>query len=62
MAFTHQHYTLGLDYGTNSVRSLIVNTRNGEEVASATFNYPHGRDGIIEDTRKPDLARQHPWD
>ena len=32
-------YTIGLDYGTDSVRSLIVNTENGEEVASVVFSF-----------------------
>jgi L-ribulokinase len=54
-------YTLGLDYGTNSVRALIVNTANGREVASAVWNYAHGAQGIIL-SRDPNLARQHPAD
>lgn len=28
-------YTIGLDYGTNSVRTLIVNVANGAEVGTA---------------------------
>ena len=35
-------YTIGLDYGTNSVRALIVNVANGAEVAAAVWNYAHG--------------------
>ncbi len=54
-------YTIGLDYGTNSVRALIVGTRDGEEVASADWSYKHGSDGIIL-SRDPLLARQHPAD
>ena len=54
-------YTIGLDYGTNSVRSLIVDTANGREVASAVWNYAGGRDGVIL-SRDPNLARQHPAD
>jgi L-ribulokinase len=54
-------YTIGLDYGTNSVRTLIVNTANGKEVASAVWDYEHGEAGVILG-RDPNLARQHPGD
>jgi L-ribulokinase len=54
-------YTIGLDYGTNSVRALIVNVANGAEVASAVWNYAHGTQGVIL-SRDPNLARQHPLD
>jgi len=54
-------YSIGLDYGTNSVRTLIVNTANGREVATAVWNYEHGQEGVIL-SRDPNLARQHPED
>src|SRR5690349_19406545 len=54
-------YSIGLDYGTNSVRCLIVNTGNGAEVGTAVWEYEHGKKGIILD-RDPNLARQHPAD
>src|SRR5215831_17919580 len=54
-------YTIGLDYGTNSVRGLMVNTANGREVATAVWNYPSGTQGVIL-SRDPNLARQHPAD
>jgi L-ribulokinase len=54
-------YTIGLDYGTNSVRALIVDVANGAEVASAVWKYEHGTDGVIL-SRDPNLARQHPAD
>ncbi|MBE7501752.1 MAG: ribulokinase [Verrucomicrobiales bacterium] len=54
-------YTLGLDYGTNSVRALIVNTANGQEVGTAVWNYAHGTAGVLL-SRDPNLARQHPAD
>jgi L-ribulokinase len=54
-------YTIGLDYGTNSVRTLIVNVANGREVASAVWNYENGTQGVIL-SRDPNLARQHPAD
>jgi L-ribulokinase len=55
------HYTIGLDYGTNSVRALIVNVANGAEIASAVWEYAHGTHGVIL-SRDPNLARQHPAD
>jgi L-ribulokinase len=58
---SRNHYTLGLDYGTNSVRALIVDTANGKEVAAAVWNYSHGTQGVIL-SRDPNLARQHPAD
>ena len=54
-------YTIGLDYGTNSVRALIVNTASGREVASAVWGYQSGEAGVILG-RDPNLARQHPAD
>ena len=54
-------YTIGLDYGTNSVRAIIVNVANGREVATALWTYEHGNEGVIL-SRDPNLARQHPGD
>ena len=54
-------YTIGLDYGTNSVRALIVNTANGKEIASAVWGYETGTVGVIL-SRDPNLARQNPAD
>ena len=56
------NYALGLDYGTNSVRCLIIDTENGQELASAVTVYEHGQQGIVTDPKNPDLARQHPND
>jgi len=54
-------YTIGLDYGTNSVRALIVNVANGAEVAAAVWTYAHGTQGVVL-SHDPNLARQHPLD
>ena len=51
------NYCIGLDYGTNSVRAVIVNTANGEEIAESVCDYAHGEAGIIIDARDPNLAR-----
>jgi len=55
-------FTIGLDYGTNSVRALVVDVASGEEVASSVWEYPHGTAGIVLDAHDPHLARQHPED
>jgi len=55
-------YSIGLDFGTSSVRALIVNVSNGEEAAASVWNYERGDEGIILDPKNPDLARQHPGD
>ncbi len=55
-------YTLGLDYGTSSVRGLLVDTADGKEIAASEFAYPHGADGVLTDARDSLLARQHPQD
>jgi len=54
--------TLGFDYGTNSVRALLVNPQNGEEIGTGVFNYPTGEAGVIYDSSDPHLARQNPLD
>ncbi len=54
-------YTIGLDYGTNSVRTILVNTATGREVATAVWGFAHGTAGVIL-SRDPNLARQHPAD
>lgn len=55
-------YVIGLDFGTNSCRSLIVRVSDGKEIASSVFAYPSGKDGVIVDSENPHLARQNPAD
>jgi len=52
---------IGLDYGTDSVRTVIINASNGEEVASSVFNYPRWNEGKYCDPAK-NRFRQHPLD
>jgi L-ribulokinase len=55
-------YAIGLDFGTNSCRSLIVDISNGYEIASFVFPFPSGDNGVIIDPKDPNLARQNPSD
>ncbi|MEM6279799.1 MAG: ribulokinase [Verrucomicrobiota bacterium] len=55
-------YAIGLDYGTNSCRSLLVDLDTGEELGSLVFPYPSGTLGILTDPADPNVARQNPQD
>lgn len=55
-------YVVGLDFGTNSCRSLIIDVSNGKELSSFVFQYPSGEAGVIIDPADPNLARQNPSD
>ncbi|MGD2294842.1 MAG: ribulokinase [Candidatus Aminicenantes bacterium] len=57
-----KRYSLGLDFGTNSCRSLIVDLEDGRELASEVVPYPSGQDGILLDSKDPNVARQNPGD
>ncbi len=55
-------YALGLDYGTNSCRSVLIDLADGSELATQVFPYPTGEAGILLDSKDPNLARQNPQD
>ena len=55
-------YTLGLDYGTNSVRAVVVDCEDGRTMGPHVFDYPSGERGVIVDASDPHLARQNPRD
>ncbi len=54
-------YTIGLDYGTDSVRALVVNTQTGENVGTAVHYYARWKKGLY---CNPAISqfRQHPLD
>src|SRR5712671_4828982 len=54
--------SLGLDFGTSSVRALLLDLDSGREVAAADADYVHGTGGVIGAASDPDVARQHPLD
>ena len=55
-------FTIGVDYGTNSVRALVVDCASGAELAVGVVGYPSGRQGVLLDPHDHHLARQHPGD
>lgn len=56
-----EKYVLGVDFGSDSVRSLVVNAMNGEEVASAIHYYTRWSEGKFCQPSKSQF-RQHPLD
>jgi L-ribulokinase len=61
-----ERYTIGIDFGTESARTVLVDLADGREVAAAVYPYP---DGVIDeklpgtDIRlEPDWALQNPAD
>jgi L-ribulokinase len=54
-------HVIGVDYGTDSVRSVILNAANGNEVSSSIFYYPRWKDGLYCDASQNQF-RQHPLD
>lgn len=55
-------FTIGIDYGTNSVRAAVIDCADGAILGSCVFDYPSGEQGILLDPRDPHLARQNPAD
>jgi L-ribulokinase len=53
-------FVLGLDFGSNSARALIIDVDCGMEYGSATCVYPGGVQGIYHDPADVNLARQNP--
>lgn len=54
-------YVIGIDYGTDSVRSVIVSASNGEIVGTSVFEYPRWKKGLYCDPAS-NRFRQHPLD
>lgn len=54
-------WVIGVDFGTDSVRSVLVNAADGTEIASSIFYYPRWRDGMFCHAELNQF-RQHPLD
>src|SRR4051812_48012730 len=57
----NEAFVIGVDFGTDSVRSVVVNAANGMEVASSVFLYPRWKDGLYCNPAQNQF-RQHPLD
>lgn len=56
-----ESFVIGVDYGTDSVRSIIVNTATGEEIASSIHYYSRWKKGLYCNAAESRF-RQHPLD
>jgi L-ribulokinase len=54
-------YVIGIDYGTDSVRSVVVDTGNGKIIGTSVFEYPRWKKGLFCDP-SANRFRQHPLD
>jgi L-ribulokinase len=55
-------FTIGLDFGTGSVRAVVVDCADGRIAGTSVFDFPTGTGGVIVDAHDPHLARQNPAD
>jgi len=58
---TNRDLCIGIDFGTDSVRALLVDTHDGTELASSVFEYPRWKQGLYCDPAR-NIYRQHPLD
>jgi len=58
---SENRFVIGLDYGSDSCRAVVVNARTGEEMASAVKYYPRWMEGKYCDPLR-NQYRQHPLD
>ncbi len=54
-------FVIGIDYGTDSVRSVLIDTQSGKELDASVFYYPRWKKGLFCDPLK-NRFRQHPLD
>jgi L-ribulokinase len=54
-------YVIGIDYGTDSVRSVVVDTSNGQIAGTSVIEYPRWKKGLFCDP-SINQFRQHPLD
>jgi L-ribulokinase len=49
-------YVIGLDYGTDSVRAVLIDTENGTELASNVHYYQRWKEGKFCSPKKIDFV------
>ncbi|MFT2009366.1 ribulokinase [Pontibacter sp. 13R65] len=54
-------YVIGVDYGSDSVRSVLVNAANGQELSASVYYYPRWKAGEFS-VPADNQFRQHPLD
>jgi len=55
----HAKYSIGIDFGTESARTVLVRVEDGEEIATSTYQYP---DGVIDEVLPGTNVRlEHDW-
>lgn len=57
----YECFVIGVDYGTDSVRSVIVNALNGDEISASVYYFPRWKDGLFCNAAENQF-RQHPLD
>lgn len=58
---SNKKYVIGLDFGTDSCRALVVDVQNGHEMSTGVSFYPRWKAGLYCDARN-NCYRQHPLD
>ena len=54
-------YVIGVDFGTDSVRALVVNAQTGQSVGTHVHEYQRWKQGLYCDPNQSQF-RQHPLD
>lgn len=57
----NKQYVIGIDYGTDSVRSVIIDSAGGTEIAAAVYEYPRWKKGLFCNPSRNQFS-QHPLD
>lgn len=60
MSSVSSRYSIGVDYGTTSCRSVLLDLDTGEEMTDSVYDFPSEAEGVIIDPNDPDVARHEP--